>query len=108
MVLQAAGADLKDVLKTTVFMLDISQRGVTQRVTRPLLDIRRLQRLTIGYCLTEARLARRNVELAKPRHHLIVKPGCLPEFKPAQLLPIVEDRTSICGGELDRPIDDGL
>src|SRR5204862_7928157 len=32
MVLQAAGADLKDVLKTTVFMLDISQRGVTHEI----------------------------------------------------------------------------
>jgi enamine deaminase RidA (YjgF/YER057c/UK114 family) len=32
MVLQASGADLKDVLKTTVFMLDISQRGVTHDI----------------------------------------------------------------------------
>jgi len=34
MVLQAAGADLKDVLKTTVFMLDISQRGVTHDIRK--------------------------------------------------------------------------
>jgi enamine deaminase RidA (YjgF/YER057c/UK114 family) len=34
MVLQAAGADLKDVLKTTVYMLDISQRGVTHDIRK--------------------------------------------------------------------------
>jgi enamine deaminase RidA (YjgF/YER057c/UK114 family) len=34
MVLQASGADLKDVLKTTVFMLDIGQRGVTHDIRK--------------------------------------------------------------------------
>jgi enamine deaminase RidA (YjgF/YER057c/UK114 family) len=34
MILQASGADLKDVLKTTVFMLDISQRGLTHDIRR--------------------------------------------------------------------------
>jgi 2-iminobutanoate/2-iminopropanoate deaminase len=34
MVLQAAGSDLEHVLKTTVFMLDISQRGVTHDIRK--------------------------------------------------------------------------
>ena len=34
MVLQAAGSDLEHVLKTTVFMLDIGQRGVTHDIRR--------------------------------------------------------------------------
>jgi 2-iminobutanoate/2-iminopropanoate deaminase len=34
MVLQASGAELKDVLKTTVFMLDISQRGLTHDIRK--------------------------------------------------------------------------
>jgi 2-iminobutanoate/2-iminopropanoate deaminase len=33
-VLQAAGADLENVLKTTVFLRDISQRGVTHDIRR--------------------------------------------------------------------------
>src|SRR5262245_11706348 len=81
---------------------------IAQRIAWSIENVRHLQGLTLGDCLAETCLTRRDVELAEPCDDLLFDPCGLAEFESGDCVAIVKDRPTVSAGEFDGAVDDCL
>src|SRR5262249_6218372 len=81
---------------------------ITQGIAGPLAEIWNLQRLPLADRVGQGTLDRSDVKPAEACEDLLVESSSLAELEFAALFAIVEDRTCVGAGELDRTLHDGL